>query len=37
MYDGMFEQSLVSFLAGDLTALDTVAADGERLLHLLAP
>lgn len=35
MYDGMFEQSLVAFLAGDLEALDAVAHNSERLLHVL--
>lgn len=35
MYDGMFEQSLVAFLAGDLGALDAVEQDSERLLQLL--
>ena len=37
MYDGMFEQSLIGFLAGDLAALTAVGADCERLLHLLVP
>lgn len=35
MYDGMFEQSLVSFLAGDLAALHAVSEDSARLLQLL--
>ncbi|MDN5855256.1 MAG: TetR/AcrR family transcriptional regulator [Actinomycetia bacterium] len=34
-YDGMFEQSLVAFLSGDLAALDAVAQNSERLLYLL--
>ena len=37
MYDGMFEQSLVAFLAGDLAALDAVEQHSERLLQLLVP
>lgn len=37
MYDGMFEHCLVAFLAGDLRALDTVARDCRRLLHLIVP
>jgi hypothetical protein len=35
-YDGTFEQALVSFLAGDLGALDRVSADCAHLLKLLA-
>jgi AcrR family transcriptional regulator len=35
MYDGMFEQALVAFLAGDLGALDTVADGCGRLMRLI--
>lgn len=37
MYDGMFEQSLVAYLAGDLAALDRVTARCEQLLQLVVP
>ncbi len=37
MYDGMFEQALVAFLAGDLGALDSVAENCGRLLRLVVP
>lgn len=33
MYDGMFEQSLMAFVAGDLSALETVARSCKRLLR----
>lgn len=35
MYDGMFEQSLVAFLAGDLEALEVVERNCEQLLRLI--
>lgn len=35
LYDGMFEHHLFAYLAGDLGALDAVARDCERILHLI--
>ncbi|AXT84384.1 TetR family transcriptional regulator [Aeromicrobium sp. A1-2] len=35
MYDGMFEQSLMAFLAGDLGAMDAVVRRCRRLMHAI--